>query len=70
MTGATTDQMTIKYSPGMIKRTKPIATPIPNRTDTANNGQKTCETLPSRSPTELSRRPPWTFWTSFTTMAR
>jgi hypothetical protein len=68
VTGITTDQMVSRIRPGMMMRTNPIATPMPNRIDTTITGTRTGVTLLNSSPSELSRWPSCRSRTSMTTM--
>ena len=68
VTGTATDQIVSRIRPGMMMRTNPIATPMPNRIDTTITGTKTGVTLLNSSPSELSRWPSWRSRTSMTTM--
>ena len=67
-TGAITDQIVSRNRPGTMSRTIPIPMPMAARIETTMSVSTTGETLRSRSPIELSRRPSMTSRTSWTTM--
>ena len=52
VTGTATDQIVSRIRPGMMMRTNPIATPMPNRIDTTITGTRTGVTLLNSSPSE------------------